>query len=101
MIDIINTAALKDYIHQAVNEVVNIRTRELRLEMEQIKREKTTKDLLTLDEAAEYLNRSTRYLRDRLREGILPGYRDGKKIYFRTMDLNELITGTNHKQRAR
>jgi len=99
--DIINTTALKDYIHTTVNEIVAIRTRELRLEMEQIKREKTTKDLLTLDEAAEYLNRSTRYLRDRLREGILPGYRDGKKIYFRTMDLNELITGTTTTKKAR
>jgi excisionase family DNA binding protein len=49
------------------------------------------KRLYTLKEAAEYLGRSDWAMRELMWKGAIPYVRDGRKIYFDIVDLDEFV----------
>lgn len=56
-------------------------------------------DVLTLEEASEYLQVSTRTLGDLAREGKLPGAKIGREWRFLRADLDRMISG-EHRPKA-
>jgi excisionase family DNA binding protein len=89
--EFVNTQAIEEYINRTVVTVVNIRTSELRNEIELLKKQKTTKELMTLDEASEYLGKAKSTLKAKVRNNEIKYYRDGKRLYFKTIDLNNFV----------
>ena len=56
-----------------------------------VSRERQTKRLYNLKEAAEYLGRSEWSMRELQWKGALPVVRDGRRIYFDVKDLDRYI----------
>lgn len=56
-----------------------------------VSRERQTKRLYNLKEAAEYLGRSVWSMRELYWKGALPAVRDGRRIYFDIKDLDRYI----------
>ena len=53
---------------------------------------KESKEVLTVNEAAEFLNLETSYLYQLTSKRLVPFYRPGRKLYFKKSDLIDWIT---------
>ena len=87
--DLININALKDVIR----EMVEIQTEEkiavLKSEIQLLK--KSNKQVMTLEESAEYMGKSIHTVRKLLRDNSLPYSSEGKRKYLKTDDINEYL----------
>lgn len=63
-----------------------------RIEMVMNNHLKESKEILTVNEAAEFLNLETSYLYQLTSKRLIPYYRPGRKLYFKKSDLIDWIT---------
>jgi excisionase family DNA binding protein len=63
-----------------------------RIEMVMNTHLKESKEVLSVNEAAEFLNLETSYLYQLTSKRLIPFYRPGRKLYFKKSDLIDWIT---------
>jgi len=88
---ILNIELLNEFISSQVDSVVSLRLKDLQLELELLKKATLTKEVMTLEETAKYMGKSRFTVRELCKKEKLAYYRDGKRLYFKTTDINQFL----------
>jgi len=92
MPELINREALELMLEGIVRNVTNAKMKHLEYEIELLKRAKSIKPVMSVEEAAGYACKSVHTIRQWAKNGIVPYFREGKNIYFNTDDINDYLT---------
>lgn len=101
MIDsIINIQALSELINEAVESAVQSRVRSLSEELELIKKSQPAKEVLTLDDAAQYMGKSIFQVRSLIKKRAFPYYIEGKRKYLKISDINNFLLQNRNSSKS-
>lgn len=90
---LINKSVLDIIINQAVEQAVNEQLRQLLNKIDVLEAQLLlqSKQIMTLDEAADFMKNKPSTIRTLLRKKIIPYYKQGKRLYLKTSDVVDYL----------
>ena len=98
--NLINADVLSGIIFGYVDKVMTEQVGTLLKEMAILKNSMTCKEVMTIEETAGYMGKTVSTVRSLIREKKITYYREGKRVYLKTSDINEFLLQNRYLSEA-
>jgi excisionase family DNA binding protein len=88
---LINTDVLMQLIDEKVEEKIQVQLRDINRKFELLVKAQQAKQVLTIEETANYMNLKAETVRNILRTGKLIYYKQNGKVFIKTSDINDYL----------